>query len=1154
MVQFTKLRVSGFKSFVDATELAIEPGVTGVVGPNGCGKSNLVEALRWAMGETSAKRMRGSEMDDVIFAGSANRPSRNVADVTIVLDNSQRKAPAMFNEFDEIEVVRRIERGSGSLYRVNGKEVRARDVQLLFADAATGAHSTALVSQGRIGAIINAKPADRRHLLEEAAGITGLHSRRHEAELRLRAAETNLERLDDVIATLESQLQGLKKQARQATRYRNVAEQIRRSEAIVLHLEGTEAKAGLARTEGAFGEAEQIVAEATQATAARSTEQAEAAAALPGLREAEAEAAAALQRLKVDRDALDREEAQATEGKARAEERLAQLLGDKSRAEALAGDAEAAQQRLDQERAGLAAAAEGEGEAIAAADNERAEAAARSERQEQALAAVTRKIAEDEARANALTRRIEELSQRLQRLRQQREEARGQRETLQRETVAEADLEAAAAALAAAEQRLSQQRAASSESSEATAEARRREAESRGRLHEQEAVQAKLEAEIAALTALLEPAEADMWPPVVDAVTVTPGYEAALGAALGDDLTVSADEAAPVHWQALAPLAAAPALPMGAEPLSAVVRGPAALDRRLGQIGVVADRETGRRLQAQLQPGQRLVTRDGDLWRWDGFTARAEAPTAAAQRMAQRNRVAELRSDLEGVERETARAAADHGELEAAVEEAVAAERAARAAEAEAFEAVSTARRQHGDLAQRAAAVATRLAALDESLARLGGDVEENEATLAAAREEQAALPDLNLAHQQADELREELAAARAALVERQARLDQLRREAEARGRRLADIETERQSWARRAAEAKTHLAELEERRAATEAEIERLAAVPLALAERRAALAELIDEAEARRRQAADALAEGETRLGEADRALKAAEARLTNARENRIRAEGAVSQARQTLDTVVARVREKLDCALENVLEVAEIEAGQELPPREEVEAKLARLVRERENMGAVNLRAEVEARELDEQIVGMQSERADLVNAIARLRQGIAGLNREGRERLLAAFEAVNTHFQELFVRLFGGGRAHLKLTESEDPLAAGLEIMASPPGKRLQVMSLLSGGEQALTALALLFGVFLTNPAPICVLDEVDAPLDDANVDRFCSLVDELTKSTGTRFLIITHHRMTMARVHRLYGVTMAERGISQLVSVDLESAADLRESA
>ena len=1155
MVQFTKLRLSGFKSFVDATELAIEPGMTGVVGPNGCGKSNLVEALRWAMGETSAKSMRGKEMDDVIFAGSANRPSRNVADVTLYLNNDQRKAPAMFNDFDEIEVTRQIDRGSGSTYRVNGKEVRARDVQLLFADAATGAHSTALVSQGRIGALINAKPADRRSLLEEAAGITGLHSRRHEAELRLRAAETNLERLDDVIATLETQLQGLKKQARQATRYRNVNDHIRRSEAIVLHLEGQEAKEALASAEAAYAEAEKAVAEVTQTAAARSSEQAEAASALPALRDAEAEAAAALQRLNVDRDTLDREEAQAKEAKTRAEERLAQLLGDRSRAESLAGDAQAAQERLEGERKTLTQAAEGEREALAAAEAERATAATKTQELEQSLAAVTNKIAQDEARAAALQRRIDEFSQRLQRLRSQREEARQQRETLQNETVADAELASANAVLEEAEAALNESRQGSSAASEATAAARTRETESRGLLREREAAQAKLEAEISALTALLEPAEADMWPPVVDAVSVDPGFEAALGAALGDDLTVSADEAAPVHWEQLSPLSAVPPLPAGAEPLSAVVRGPAALDRRLSQIGVVTDTAAGARLQGELRPGQRLVTREGDLWRWDGFTAKADAPTAAAQRMAQRNRLAELRADLEGVERETARAAADHSALETAVEQAVQAEKAAREKEAAAFDAVNGARQKHGALAQKANAVASRLAALDESLERLQNDAGETESTLAQANSEQEALPDLNLQHQQADELRETLAAARDHLVERQGSLDQLKREAEARGRRLGDIATEFQSWQRRAEEAKAHLGDLEARRSATQEEIESLAAVPLALAERRDALAELIEEASGRRRNAADALAEGENRLGEADKALKAEETRLTNARENRIRCEGAVSQGRQSLDTVIEKVREKLSCELEQALQVGEVDPEKELPPREDVETKLARLIRERENLGAVNLRAEAEAAELDEQIVGMQSERSDLIAAISRLRQGIASLNREGRERLLAAFEAVNTHFSELFVRLFGGGRAHLKLTESEDPLAAGLEIMASPPGKRLQVMSLLSGGEQALTALALLFGVFLTNPAPICVLDEVDAPLDDANVDRFCALVDELTKATDTRFLVITHHRMTMARVDRLFGVTMAERGISQLVSVDLQGAEEtLRESA
>jgi chromosome segregation protein len=332
------------------------------------------------------------------------------------------------------------------------------------------------------------------------------------------------------------------------------------------------------------------------------------------------------------------------------------------------------------------------------------------------------------------------------------------------------------------------------------------------------------------------------------------------------------------------------------------------------------------------------------------------------------------------------------------------------------------------------------------------------------------------------------------------------------------------------------------------------LAERPAAIAAQRQSLLESLERATLARREAADRLAEGETRSGEADRALKAAEVAMAAAREDRVRSESLLAQAEAARAMLAERIREHLDCAPEALPELAEIDPGLELPERLGLEAKLQKLLREREAIGPVNLRAEAEAAELDTQITGLQAERGDLVAAIARLRQGIASLNREGRERLLAAFEIVNGHFSDLFTRLFGGGHAHLKLTEAEDPLEAGLEIMASPPGKRLQVMSLLSGGEQALTALAMLFGVFLTNPAPICVLDEVDAPLDDANVDRFCSLVEELSHSTATRFLVITHHRMTMARMDRLFGVTMAERGISQLVSVDLQRAVELRASA
>jgi len=1148
------LRLAGFKSFVDPSELVVESGVTGIVGPNGCGKSNLVEALRWVMGENSAKRMRGGEMDDVIFSGTATRPARNLAQVMVHLDNSDRRAPAMFNEYDELEVTRTIERGSGSTYKVNGREVRARDVQLLFADAATGAHSTALVSQGRIGALINAKPTGRRVLLEEAAGITGLHNRRHEAELRLRAAETNLERLDDVIATLEQQLRGLKKQARQATRYRNIAGQIRRTEALALHLEAELAKAAQAVAQTRLVETEAEVAALTERAAEQATEQADAAAGLPELRNGEAEAAAALHRLVVERDNLAREEEQARAAQAQAAERLRQLQGDRERARALAEDAETAGVRLEREREALETAASGEAGAIQAAEAARAEAAESVSLRETVVGELAERVAADAARAAALERRGAELEERLRRLTAQAANTVERRHALGAEIIPEPDILAAVAAASDAEAALERLRAEAETAETALARAREEEAESRDAMQRGEAERARLEAEAAAIKALLGPEDGGDWTPLLDEIAVEPGYEPALGAALGDDLAAPADAAAPVHWQALSPYKTPVPLAPGIGALSQWVRGPEALTRRLSQIGVVPDSATGARLQAGLAPGQRLVTRDGDLWRWDGFTAKAEAQTTAAKRLEQRNRLSVLDGLLAGAVETTVAARRAHDESRAQLERATEAERGARGKVAAAFGTLNAARQKQSELAQAAVAVASRLTALEETAERLSAEIAENEAAQSAARTEFEELPDLSAERARLDQLRTDLSQRRLDLAACQSAADRLAREAEARDRRLATIAEEKASWTGRGEETGRHLGELDGRIEATGTEIEELTTRPSALAAAREALAQGIESAEARRKEAADRLAEGESRLATADRALKAEEQALGTARENRVRAEGAVAQAAQSLTNTTEKVGERLNCALDQVLEIAEVDPSQELPPREQVETTLARLTRERDNMGPVNLRAEAEAKELDAQITGMQSERSDLVAAIGRLRQGISSLNREGRERLLAAFEQVDKHFSELFVRLFGGGRAHLKLTEAEDPLDAGLEILASPPGKRLQVLSLLSGGEQALTALALLFAVFLTNPAPICVLDEVDAPLDDANVDRFCSLLEELCEAQTTRFLVITHHRMTMARVDRLYGVTMGERGVSQLVSVDLGAAEGLRESA
>ncbi|MDJ0934419.1 MAG: chromosome segregation protein SMC [Kiloniellales bacterium] len=1154
MVQFSKLKITGFKSFVDPTELWIERGLTGIVGPNGCGKSNLVEALRWVMGEGSAKRMRGSGMEDMIFSGSASRPSRNIAEVQLFLDNRDRAAPAQFNDHEELEVQRRIERDHGSTYRVNGREVRARDVQLLFADSATGAHSPALVSQGRIGAIINAKPSERRMLLEEAAGISGLHSRRHEAELRLRAAETNLERLDDVISALEGQLQGLKKQARQARRFRSLSDHIRRHEAMSLHLEAETARERLAEARERLAEVEAAVSKSTEIAAERAKVQADTAASLPERRQAEAEAAAALQRLVVERDALEREVQRLSEAKAQAAQRLAQVMADRGRDEGIAADAQAAIARLEDEQGTLQAEASGESEALTAAQVQKDEASGRLEAKESEASALSESIAGAEAHAGALRRRLGELAERRDRLERQVEDTRKEKTELESASRDLSELAEAEARLKAAETAFETARDGQDSKEEAVAAAREAEAEARSRLQEAEAAVGKLQAEAAALAGLLQSGPDSDHRPVVEKVEVDSGLETALGAALGDDLSASDEAGAPLYWSAMPALVGAPALPGNARSLADFVRGPAALARRLAQIGVVADAAEGERLQPQLACGQRLVTRDGALWRWDGLRKAAGTPVSAATQLRHRNRLTEIEAELPKAEAREAEARAAFESARERAREAADSERQARDDQRAALSALNEARQGHGRLADEAAGAKSRLAALLEALDMLTADSAETKAEHERCDEEITQLPDQEAERAKLAAEKSAVAELRSELAERQAELARLRRESEDRRQRLAQIAEDVASWRQRAEAADLHLAELNQRREHLERELEVLEARPREMDQRRAALAEQIEAAEANRRTAADTLAEGETAQAEADRALKAAEAELATVRENRIRAEGGVEQAEANLQAIAQRVRERLECSLENVLEAAEVDPGQELPPQDQVTAKLERYIRERDNMGPVNLRAEAEAEELTERIEGLQSEREDLLAAIARLRQGIASLNREGRERLLAAFKLVDQHFSELFVRLFGGGRAHLKLVESDDPLEAGLEIMASPPGKRLQVMSLLSGGEQALTALSLLFGVFLTNPAPICVLDEVDAPLDDANVDRFCHLIEELSGQEITRFLIITHHRMTMARMHRLYGVTMAERGVSKLVSVDLEAAESLRESA
>ena len=1153
-MKFTRLKLTGFKSFCDQTELFMEPGLTGIVGPNGCGKSNLVEALRWVMGESSYKAMRAAGMDDVIFAGSGGRPGRNSAEVTLVLDNSDRTAPAPLNHADILEVTRRIEREEGSVYRVNNKEVRARDVQLLFADASTGAHSPALVRQGQIGELIAAKPVQRRALLEEAAGISGLHSRRHEAELRLRAAELNLERVDDIIAQVEQQLEALKRQARLAIRYRSLSGEIRKAEATLFHIRWIGARFAEKETEAQQARLVRELAEAQHVELEAQKLLFLADKALQPLRDKEASTGAARQRLIILAEQLDDEARRAETRRVELADRLQQLDADAAREAALLSESGDALGRYADEKVQLETEAAGEQQAFDAAKTATELAQAAVAEAETAARAAADALAQLRVRRASAERNFEESRQRIEKLIRQLADVEREASDLDRVLAADATLNQRRAALEQAQdaadkaEELAVRAETSTQGAQAAADA------VRPALQQIEATLNRLEAEAQTLARVLNHGGAGLWPAIVDQLQVTPGYETALGAALGDDLEASSDAGAPLHWSAPLDGSSDPHLPGGATRLSQFVAGSDLLRRRLDQIGLVAKTDAPG-LVALLAPGQRLVSREGDLWRWDGFVAAADAPSAAAERLAQRNRLADLDAEITEARSNRNARREDATALAGALEQARADERLRREAWRLAQREITFAQTEV-DKAQRAIAELTaRQSALGEARLRLDASLVEAEAGRHAAEQALAATADETETAFLAASRQSLLADLREQAEQARLKLGTFETAARMRTARLSQIGTEGQAWERRRDGAAAQLLTLGQRQTEIAAQLAAANATPDSFAERRKALDAEIATASALHREAADSLAEGETRHKEADRAQRLAAEALSGFREQAGRIEerltGLIAQRHQ----IERQVQETLDIDASQTAQTASIKPEHALPEESQVEQQIDRLKAERERLGGVNLTAERESEEVRERLDTMVKDRDDLIAAIAKLRGGIQSLNREGRARLSEAFDKGNGYFQELFTSLFGGGTAELSFVESDDPLEAGLEIIARPPGKKPTTMTLLSGGEQALTALSLIFAVFLTNPAPICVLDEVDAPLDDANVERFCNLLDNMTQRTQTRFLVITHNPITMSRVDRLFGVTMAERGVSQLVSVDLQGAeAVIREAS
>ncbi len=1137
-MRLRRLKLTGFKSFVEPAELRIEPGLTGVVGPNGCGKSNLLEAIRWVMGENSSKSLRGAGMDDVIFAGTATRPARDFAEVVLQAETA---------DHEDLEVVRRIERGAGSAYRINGRDARARDVALVFADAATGAHSPALVSQGRIAAVIAARPAERRQMLEEAAGIAGLHVRRRDAEQKLRATEANLARLDDLIAGLDAQIATLRRQARAAERYIALSTRIRLAEARLVFARWRDAAAAaqLARNEAeaaerAVADAQEQARTASAAQAMAATQNAEARETLADRRD---DASAAGHRMATLTSQLD-----SAEQRLRDLDRTAKRLDeDRGDADRLTGDAAAAlaklQADLAQGQASLAA-EEASRPALAAA-LDRAEAAARAA--ELALAQATAAQAGVEAEWRVADAAVAAAQARLDRLRGERarqdtnraalaaggDGARPVDEARQRQERATAAVAQARSALERAQAAKLDLQAASDAAASTLAGAKaelagiEREYQALLRDREQRAKQARPRHGL---------------PLALDQLRAAPGYERAFAAVLGRD--------------AKTPLGTAPAdedgrFWTGAPPLEPVVDAlvhhalacPAELSARLARVHVARQDDN-----RALPPGEWLVTLSGRLRRWDGLVARGEGAAEAA-RLEADNRFAALAAILP-----VRRAAADTAAAEQArVQAALTAAQTAASAGERALSAAAEAERGALRALDQAEAARDRLTArraeLDAAVADLAEQYRQGEAERDAVLARRAALPSpdagravLSAAQARHEDARRALQSAAAGLAAQDQAL--------AVGReRIATQTADMRGWQARAGDAASRLAEMGRR-------LEEIAGERAVIAAKPPALIREIEDGEAVRNRLAGELTAAEARVahtGEtarlADGVLAAAQEALAGAREARAGA-AARAHGEDARRSEMARVSgERFQCPPPLLAEKFGFSASDIAVALDET-AEMDRLTAERERIGPVNLIAAEELAEAEARQGGTRGEQAELTEAVHRLRGSIGSLNREGRERLRAAFEAVDGHFRRLFQRLFEGGLAQLALIDSDDPLEAGLEILAQPPGKRLQSLTLLSGGEQALTAIALIFALFLTNPAPICVLDEVDAPLDDANIERFCDLLDAMVAETDTRYLIVTHNAVSMSRMHRLFGVTMVERGVSRLVSVDLGGAVQL----
>ena len=1143
-MKFQSVRISGFKSFLEPTEIQMNLGLTGVVGPNGCGKSNIVEAIKWIMGENSARQMRGDGMDDVIFSGTNERPSRNFAEVSIKLDNSEKKAPAIFNHYDEIEITRKIEREKGSVYRVNGKQVRARDIQLIFADNGTGARSSGIVGQGRIAQIIDSNPEDRRVILEEAANIKGLHSRRHEAELKLKGASDNLDRLSDIEQTYKEQLIELEKQGRKAARYRSVGERIRKAEATLFFNLMNNAKKEANDLEIQLKKANENVSQGQIKVAEHIKSQLHLANKIPDLKKDEAEKAATLQTLNITKIKLDEEKSSAQNTLQNIINQINLINNDIARESEIKEDAKKSLSTLLTEEKNLKEDSENFSTKITKATDLVKKLRSISDAADEKLSTITSEIYSIKSDKSDLEKRINNLKQKIEvtqnqlanfnieddknRFKLDKEKIINLKKLIQENNQLNDGYKVELEKLEKLETRLIE------EKNTAVFEFN------------------KVNLEFDSLSTLLgrDTLNSNTLEKTIGNIN---NLEEAIGSVLGETLLapiLSDDQSTEntTYWRDDFKTISPASLPESVIPIVTKITKSSILDTALKGVGIVNNKEIAFKLQKKLTFGQALTTPSGGLWRWDGFVQPQGVQNSYSERLQQIARLRLLQNKLPSLEENQS------------------------LSEKRLDECINNIKKYKDDLSNLQVKLSSLISEsnqlelqntkVESKLLSSEALIKELKNTERMSLEELSELEkefnnSLNLPSLLAEELkvRNNADQSRNELTDAMAAEQQIKSEESFQSRNLIQLGHQKENWKVREEEAKTRLISLEERLKTSQDEKNRLSTLPESFEKKEAELNIKIEEAISNRNIAADQLVKNETSLNDADKQVREAEKVVSTLREEMIKIEALLNLSKAKIQNIEERVFEKLKIKSTELNKFINTkEEDQPIKSIEILEKTLQRLLNERETLGAVNLRAEDEMNEMLNKIEVMSKERVDLEEAIAKLRSGIFELNKEGRQRLKESFEEVNENFKQLFQKLFGGGNAELRLVGNEDPLQAGLEVLASPPGKKMQLLSLLSGGEQALTAISLIFSVFLCNPAPICILDEVDAPLDDTNVGRFCDLLNQIVDETNTYFMVITHHRLTMAKMDRLFGVTMEQKGISKLVSVDLEQASRIRDIA